>query len=96
MEKISFAKLCEIMSTYNARFPEAQDTAKLHGVIVYRPDNWEREYSEESRSYRVSNANRAFQDGKISSSLFGYCLDGTDPGVRLDWYNWRVDYCYME
>lgn len=96
MEKITFAKLEEIMQTYNARFPENAETEKLTGVIVYKQENFKTPYSENDRSYRVSNANRAFQAGKISRSLFGNCLDGKDIGVRLDWYNWKVDYCYMD
>lgn len=96
MERISFGKLCEIMSTYNARFPEKQEEAHLSGVIVYKQSNFDKPYSETSRSYRVSNNNRAFQHGKIANSIFGHCLDGTDDGVRLDWYKWAVDYCYME
>ena len=95
-ERISYAKFEEIMREYNRRFPENADMRKLSGVIVYKPDNWPKAYSEESRSYRVWNCNRHYQDGKIANSLFGNCLDGTDIGVRLDWYNWTVDYCYMD
>lgn len=96
-EHITFSKLSQIMSEYNRRFPELQDTARITGVIVFKQSNFpNRMYSEKSRSYRVSNANRAFQDGKIANSLFGNCLDGTDQGVRLDWYNWKVEYCYMD
>ena len=97
MEKITFSKLSQIMSEFNERFPEKADTTMLVGVIVYKQDKtWNREYSELERSYEVSNANRQFQPGKISNSLRGYCLDGKDLGVRLDLYDWEVDYCYME
>ena len=34
--------------------------------------------------------------GKISNPIFAECLDGIDVGVRLDWYDWDVEYCYME
>lgn len=95
MRKITFGKLAQIMSEYNRRFPENADSAKLAGVVVYKPENWDKPYTERSRSYEVWNNNRAFQDGKIANSLFGDCLDGTDRGVRLDWYRWDVDYCYM-
>ena len=96
MEKITMSKLDEIMCEYNRRNPQNADSARLFGVIVFKASNFDKEYSELSRSYRVSNANRHFQDGKIANSLFGSCLDGTDDGVRLDWYNWDVEYCYME
>lgn len=96
MEKITKAKLEEIMMTYNERFPAKQDTPCLWGTIVYKAENFDQPYTEKERSYRVSNANRHFQHGKLANSLFGYCLDGKDLGVRLDWYNWAVDYCYMD
>ncbi len=97
MEKIPFNKFESIMMTYNKRFPEKQDTASITGVIVFRAENWPKcPYSVKERSYRVSNANRAFQEGKISNQLSGDCLDGKDLGVRLDWYNWSIDYCYMD
>ena len=95
MRKITMSKLEEIMREYNRRFPEKENTPSLSGVIVFKSSNWDKPYSERSRSYEVWNNNRAFQDGKIANSLFGHCLDGTDPGVRLDWYKWDVDYCYM-
>lgn len=96
MEKITISELEAIMRDFNRRFPEKQDSCHLEGVIVFKPENWETEYSEKSRSYEVANCNRAFQDGKISNALVGNCLDGTDQGVRLDWYKWKVDYCYMK
>ena len=97
MEKIPFSKLESIMRTYNKRFPEKQDTASITGVIVFKQENWPKHlYSVKDRSYRVSNANRAFQEGKISNQLSGDCLDGKDLGVRLDWYKWTVEYCYMD
>lgn len=95
MEKITMAKLFEIMHTYNDRFPEKQDTANLSAVIVYKASNWSKPYSLEERSYKVTNNNRFFQSNKISNSLFGDCLDGKDLGVRLDVYKWDVEYCYM-
>lgn len=66
-----------------------------HGVIVYSQDNWQTPYSLEARSYVVSSDNRRYQMGKISSSVFGSSLDGSDVGVRLDMYGWKVEDCYM-
>lgn len=96
MEKITLQKLEHIMWDFNSKHPEKQEEQCLTGVIVYKQSNFNKPYSETSRSYRVSNNNGCFQSGKIANSLFGYCLDGTDDGVRLDWYKWAVDYCYME
>ena len=74
----------------------------LKAVIVFTEDSFTREYSEESRSYEIRSDNNTFRNS-ISNSLFGYCLDGTDQGVRLDAYmkfygnepGWKVDYCYL-
>ena len=94
--KVPYEQLWHVMNDYNTKHPEKSETGNLFGVIVYKASNWpDKEYSLASRSYEVSNANRCFQNGKIANSLFGYALDGSDSGVRLDWYNWEVDYCYM-
>ena len=94
MKKITFSELCENMATHNRENGDFSNP--IYGVVVYKKSNWEKEYSLKERSYRVSSRNRAFQDGKIANSIFAECLDGVDVGVRLDWYNWDVDYCYME
>lgn len=97
MKKITFSELEATMMRFNKEHPEQQDTASITGVIVFKQENWPNKmYSVKSRSYRVSNSNRAFQEGKISNQLSGNCLDGTDQGVRLDWYKWAVEYCYMD
>ena len=91
---ISYNEFCAEMEKWNLSHDE--DKAEKFGVIVYKQSNFKNEYSENSRSYRVHNANRKFQKGKIANSLFGDCLDGTDIGVRLDWYGWDVEFCYFE
>lgn len=96
-KKITFSELESKMMDFNSKHPDKQDTATISGVIVFKPSNWPgKSYTIKERSYRVSNANRAFQHGKISNQLSGDCLDGKDLGVRLDWYKWEVDYCYMD
>lgn len=96
MKKITFEQLSHIMWEHNAQHPDKLDTEDITGVIVYKASNWNKPYTEQERSYRVSNASPTFQSGKISNRLSGDCLDGKDIGVRLDWYNWEVDYCYMD
>ena len=95
MKKITKAELEQAMRKFNEEHPEEEDQAKVWGVIVYKQSNWQKKYSVKSRSYKVANCNRAYQNGKIANSVFGYCLDGTDDGVRLDWYKWEPEYCYM-
>lgn len=71
---------------------------EITAVIVYAQSSFPREYSEQSRSYRVSNfGGKAFFDGMIGNSIFGDCLDGTENGVRLDYYtDWKIEKCYFE
>lgn len=98
MNKLTYsefeAKMWEHGKTHNNN-EDYQDA--ITGVIVYKASNWpDKNYSEKERSYRVSSCNRCFQADKIANSMVGDCLDGKDTGVRLDWYNWDVDYCYMD
>ena len=73
-------------------------------VAVMKPESFTKEYSLEERSYAFSNDNKAFLDGMGGYSIFSYCLDGIDNGVRLEGYVdeeggggvWKVDYCYIK
>lgn len=96
MKKISMTELDNNMREFNSNNPDKQDTTCITGVIVFKQSNFNKPYTEQERSYRVSNASPTFQSGKISNRLSGDCLDGKDLGVRLDWYKWKVDYCYMD
>ena len=87
--KLTFGEMVTIMR--QAR----RNNQDLSAVIVYAKSNWEQEYSLESRSYVTSNTCKYFCEDKISKSYFGTCLDGTDPCVRLDHYDWQVEYCYI-
>lgn len=79
--------------TYGAR----TDKPTISAIIVYKQSNFTSPYTETERSYRVTNtAGKAFFDGMCSNSIYGNCLDGNDLGVRLDCYDWDVEYCYFE
>lgn len=91
-KKISLTELRDNPSTWE------------EAVIVFTADSFEQEYSEESRSYKISSDAKYFNPSMIANSLFGDCLDGSDKGVRLDMYisrgmyasgGWKVDYCYI-
>ena len=93
----------EIVNTFKAYNKEHDytygysDGDKITAVIVYSQSNFTKEYSEESRSYRVSNfSGKAFFDGMIGNSIYGDCLDGSEYGVRLDTYDWKIEKCYFE
>lgn len=67
----------------------------LTAYIVYDASNWNEPYNETSRTYAVNSWSNIFFEGKTSTSLFGDCLDMTESGVRLDWYNWKREKCYL-
>ena len=70
---------------------------RLSAVIVYKSSNWSEAYSLESRSYRVLNiGGKRFFPNMCGNSVYGDSLDGSDIDVRLDYYEWEVDYAYLE
>lgn len=101
MNKLTFGEFREKMWKFNE---ENRVTVKgkgptIYGVVVMTRDSFNKPYTEVERSYRCSNQNKAFIADQLSNSIFADCLDGTDFGVRLDWYiptDWKVDYCYFE
>lgn len=74
-----------------------EQNLSLQAVIVFKPEAFKQEYSLEGRSYKISNQANYFDNTKISNALWGSCLDGTDPMVRLDWYihDWPIEYGYI-
>ena len=75
----------------------------LTAHIIFTEDSFAEPYSLLSRTYGFNSNNNGFWPGKFSRSIFAYCLDGTDQGVRLDWYmeaegnkdGWKVQECYI-
>ena len=97
MKKITYSEFCQKMWEHGRTHNNNEDwDDQIFGVIVYKAENWDKPYTEEQRSYRVGSFNRCFQAGKIAKSMFAECLDGTDKGIRLDWYKWEPEYCYFE
>lgn len=93
MEKLTYAELKERFCEHNRNH---RGEKPLTAIIVFSQSNWkEIEYSERQRSYKVRSDCWGFMDGKISNAVYGDCLDGIDLGVRLDWYKWEPDYCYL-
>lgn len=77
--------------TYTEMEREFYNEQGKYALITYKQENFDKEYSEKSRTYMVGSYNKCFQGGKISNSMFGSCIDGTDIGVRLDLYNWKIE-----
>ena len=99
-KKMTFKELRDYICEYNRTHNWVIETIKA--VVVFTPDSFDKEYSEESRSYEFRSDNKTFRNC-ISNSLYASSLDGTDQGVRLDYYmeyygnkpGWKVDYCYL-
>lgn len=88
------------------KFREAEENGKhLEGYVVFTKDSFTKEYSEESRTYKISSDNKAYQGNMRGYSIFASSLDGSDRGVRLDAYmadeyagkdGWKIERCYMK
>lgn len=96
------------MTINKLTWEELRDFLRAHndrkGVIVFKNGPWfKQEMTLEARSYVVKGNCKHFLEGMISDSIFGTSLDGSDEGVRLDWYflkedkdkRWQVEYCYV-
>ena len=85
------------------RFRNAESEGKKHltGHIVFSQESFNKPYDEKSRTYAVSSDNKAFKAGLGGYSIYGSCLDGSDPCVRLDGYMrgenaWKIEKCYLK
>lgn len=66
-------------------------------IIVFKSSNWPgKNYPEISRSYRSYSGQWGWDYSKMGNCRIGDCLDGTDNGVRLDYYNWEIESWYWE
>ena len=85
------------------RFRNAESEGKKHltGYIIFSQESFNKPYDEKSRTYAVSSDNKAFKAGLGGYSIYGSCLAGSDPCVRLDGYMrgenaWKIEKCYLK
>ena len=99
-KKISYKELKSLFRSHE----ELHDGTHLEGAIVFTEGSFKKKYPLKSRTYLVSSDNKAYQSNMGGYSIFSCAADGTDVGVRLDWYmqeekggsdGWKVDYCYL-
>jgi len=96
---MNYSELKQIFRELKATSPRDDLTAH----VIFTEDSFKKTYSLLSRTYCISSDNKAFWPNMGGYSIFGYCLDGTDQGVRLDWYmaeegnpgGWKVEDCYI-
>lgn len=109
LNRAVYAEPEQIEMTYGelcAQFRAAEENGQhMLGYIVFTEDSFDKPYSEMSRTYAVSSNNKAFQSGMGGYSIYGSCLDGTDPCVRLEGYmeaekggekGWKIERCYTK
>lgn len=87
-KKISFIELAQEFAKAN------EDGRVIHGVVVYSSSNWKTDYPLDSRSYATFSDQWGWDNSKMGHCRMGYALDGSE-GIRMDYYNWKVDYCYL-
>lgn len=88
-KRITFSEFAKVFAKAN------EDNTKMFGVVVYSSSNWpNKDYSLESRSYATYSDQWGWDYSKMGHCRIGYALDGTDS-CRMDWYDWKVDYCYL-
>jgi hypothetical protein len=104
MKKITFEELYERFVKHNEEKKvtsqySASKSNRLVGVVVFKKENWPgNDYSLESRSYQFVSDIKYFIPGLGGNSIFADCMDGSEEGIRLDFYlsSWEIDYCYIE
>ena len=100
-QNISFDELRDIFYDHNSENGikgQFEDKAPLYGNVVISQDSFNKPYSEEERTYVFRSDNKAFLSGMIGNSIISDSKDGSDKGVRLDWYiwdGWEIERCYI-
>lgn len=96
---MNYGEVKQIFQELKRTYPKDDLTAH----IIFTEDSFTKEYPLLRRTYRFGSDNKAFWPHMFSKSIFACCLDGTDQGVRLDWYmaeegnpdGWVVEDCYI-
>lgn len=100
-QNISFDELRNIFYDHNSENGikgQFEDKAPLYGNVVISQDSFNKPYSEEERTYVFRSDNKAFLSNMIGNSIISNSKDGSDTGVRLDWYlwdGWKIERCYI-
>ena len=98
MVKLTGKEVFELIRKHNKEnniHQQYADKNPLRFVVVFKESNWKEKYSLESRSYSFRSDEKYFLPDMIGKSWYGDALDGSDDGVRLDWYNWEPEYYYQ-
>ncbi len=74
---MDYKQLKQMLSQHEREHPETHLTACI--TFVSFGTDAKKDYPWSSRTYIVSSNNKAFQPNKGGYSIYGRCLDGTDP-----------------
>lgn len=96
---MNYAKLKQIFQELKRHSPMEDLTAH----ITFTQDSFNKPYPLLSHTYSFNSDSKAFLPNMGGYSIFGYCLDGTDQGLRLEKYideegrgsNWKIQNCYI-
>lgn len=88
MEKFSPQALFDEMNKCN------KTANHRNAVIVFTEDSFDDPYTVEERSYVSDSDQWGWDYSKAGRCRLADCLDGKDLNVRLDHYNWKVEYWY--
>lgn len=96
---MNYTELKQIFQELKRRSP----TEDLTAHITFTQDSFDKPYSLLSRTYSFNSDNKAFLPNMGGYSIFGYCLDGSDQGLRLERYiteegrggSWKIQNCYI-
>ena len=96
----TFENVCATFKAYNETNGISygdSSHADIKAYIVYKKCNFTLDYSEAERTYVINNrcGKAFFKTPSGSRSIYGDSLDGSDKGVRLDLYDWKIEYCYF-
>lgn len=101
MKEMAYRQLVNLFRAVEA---ETHERIHVSGEILFAPESFTSDYSEEARTYLVSSNNKAFQPNMGGYSIYGSSKDGIDLLVRLEQYmkdekgdenGWIVDKCFM-
>ena len=99
MEKLTWSEMCKKMRDFNTShgYTRKGNPESIEAVVVFTGKGMKPGFTEIERSYQFSSDNKYFLSDQIGNSIFADCLDGTEFGIRIDWYlgEWEVDYCYI-
>lgn len=102
MEQMNWYEAKEYLCNYNKKhgYTSKGNEKKCTMVAVISVDSFDKEYSLEERSYVFTSDNKAFLPNMGGYSIFSNSMDGSDNGVRLEYYvedskTWKVEYCYI-